>query len=145
MRKKRRFSKYLNEKRILILPLFILFLFFFANSLTTSPQVVISLETDKEEYRSADVMYVYIEVTSEEYLGEAFLRIHGITNKFGVEYLNEYRLVELNFGTTQVDISEILPVCSACSGLAAGTYVISAEVILNDIAIGSATKSIEIH
>lgn len=144
-KKKRRISKYLSEKRLLILPLFILFLFFFANSLTTSPQVVVSLETDKEEYQSADIMQAYIEIASEEYLGEAFLRLHGIANRVGVEYLDEYRLVELTPGTVQVIISERLPVCSACSGLSAGTHVIYAEIISDNVAIGSATKSIQIH
>jgi len=144
-KKKRRFSKYLNEKRLLVLPLFILFLFFFANSLTTSPQVVVSLETDKEEYESADIMQANIQITSEEYLGEAFLRLHGIANRFGVEYLDEYRLVELIPGTVQINISERLPVCSACSGLSAGTHVISADIVLGNVAIGSTNENIEIH
>jgi hypothetical protein len=136
------FSNSVRGKVLIILPLVILLMFFFASSLTSPSEIGMSLETDREEYSSSDVMQAYVEITSSDFNGEVFVRLHGVPGRNGVEYVNTYKLVDIAPGITQVNFSEALPVCSVCAGLSPGNYQIIAEVLVDDSPIASATKTI---
>ncbi len=70
---------------MLMPPLAIMLIFFFLSGLTFEPQVSISIQTDKEEYKSFDMMKVYVEIFSSQYAGDVFVSLHGLANRFGTE------------------------------------------------------------
>lgn len=130
---------------IVIVSLTIVFIFFFLSSVTLPPEVSITVQTDKQDYQSKDMMYIYLTISSTHNINNATIRLHGIPNIAGVEYIDQSKEMSIGAGISYANFTQRLPTCSSCSGLSAGPQPITVEVMVNNTAIASANHSINLE
>ena len=86
-------------------------------------------------------MEITVKINSQKRL-DVNVNVYGIFA--GYYRLNQTQAVVLNPGANVVSFSYPSPACNKCAGVAEGSYVISAEVLYNDVVVARDNKNVEL-
>ncbi|RLI91540.1 MAG: hypothetical protein DRO89_03775 [Candidatus Altiarchaeales archaeon] len=104
--------------------------------------VGLSLSTDKETYRSNELMNITVTINSSSKLSDVNVRVYGINARH--YRLDKTEKMDLNVGTNTVTFSYKTPRCYGCAGITPGIYQINADLSYNNNVIASTTVDVEI-
>jgi len=81
---------------------------------------------DKSIYSSYEQVILNIELSSDQALNNVLIKAVGITSRLNRNYFDQNQLVSLQKNIVKkVTLSQTLPSCNSCSGLAPGNYTIT--------------------
>lgn len=106
--------------------------------------VQVSVSTDKNTYHSNEPIRISVDITCNDSIEGAALRIYGL-KRGNFYFLNTKKSININAGGNEFLFQEKTPRCNSCSGLRAGTYSITAEVTYRGEDIGDGTAKIELR
>lgn len=90
--------------------------------------VQITATPDKTAYRSYEKISLNIRIISNQDLADALISAAGITSRLGNDYFNQTQNIYLRKNKiSEIILSQTLPSCNTCSGLAPGNYKITVE------------------
>jgi len=89
---------------------------------------ILSFTTEKDIYSAKEEMTLYLTIHAPQELSEVLVTVEGVLSKKGVKHVNEQRKTNLTAGENLISFNTTLPQCSACAGIAQGTYYIEAKV-----------------
>jgi hypothetical protein len=107
-----------------------------------NPGLLISLSTDKPLYHSNEVMKIDVGVVSMNQMNVQ-LKVYGI-------YASRNRLdnvqdVNIIAGENKFSVDYTAPSCNTCSGIKAGNYSITAELVSGNKSLAKVVKNVEIQ
>jgi len=81
---------------------------------------------NKSIYSSYEQVILNIELLSNQDLSDVLVEAIGITSRLNINYFDQSQLVSLQKNTVKkITLSQTLPSCNSCSGLAPGNYTIT--------------------
>lgn len=85
-------------------------------------------------------MKIDLSINSPKTFDEVEVRVYGIFagNRF---WLNKTTATNLSMGLNKLVFYHTLPSCNTCAGIAAGTYVVEAEILYKGKAVARDIKS----
>jgi hypothetical protein len=105
---------------------------------------ITSLTTDKDLYHSNEIMKITIMVNSVGSMENTTARFEGILDENGLMRISHDMPINLSVGPNILTYEYNLPSCSKCSGLAEGTYQVTATLIRNGDPISNMTYSFQL-
>ena len=103
--------------------------------------ISLSTSLDKEVYQAKDSITLAVKLNSDEDVNNVLVKSAGVRGKSS-DYFNKSQTVNLKAGEEQaVSLTTILPSCSSCSGVTAGTYSITTTVYVNNQEVETNTIS----
>jgi MYXO-CTERM domain-containing protein len=89
---------------------------------------IVSFTTDKDIYSAKEEMSLYLTLNASQALSEVLVTVEGVVSSKGVKYVTYSSKTNLTAGENLISFTKTLPSCSACAGIAQGTYYIEAKV-----------------
>lgn len=103
----------------------------------------LSLSTDKTVYHSKENIILTVKLKSNQNVNGVLIKAEGIQGR-SVNYFSQSQTVDLKNNQEEIIIlTSTLPSCSSCSGISAGDYTITMQVLYNNKLINQ--KSIIIN
>ncbi len=116
-----------------------------AEDKTDMSTLQMEVKTDKSVYHSYEKIILNITLKSDIDITDAIVSAQGIKGRLNNLYFNRSQKISLQKDVTeQLELSETLPSCNSCSGLAAGDYIITVSVLNQNKQIVVKTVSITI-
>lgn len=110
----------------------------------TSREIQVSLSIDEESYQQGEKVSLNVSVFSQGQLENVSIVLSGIQTRFGRDYINLEKTINLKPGENLVEFSFNMPYCSSCSGVSPGKHEILVKVVYGNETIGLANKTIEL-
>jgi hypothetical protein len=103
----------------------------------------IELATDKELYHSNEMMNINVDISADKEEENITVKVYGI-------YASRNRLdltknTALSQGDNNIAFEYKTPSCNTCSGIKAGRYQITADILKDGSKIASVSKNIDIE
>jgi rhodanese-related sulfurtransferase len=89
---------------------------------------IVSFTTDKDIYSAREEMFLYLTINASQELSDVLVTVEGVVSSKGVKYVTYSSKTNLTAGENLISFTKTLPSCSACAGIAQGTYYIEAKV-----------------
>jgi MYXO-CTERM domain-containing protein len=89
---------------------------------------IVSFTTDKDIYSAREEMSLYLTINASQELSDVLVTVEGVVSSKGVKYVAYSSKTNLTAGENLISFTKTLPSCSACAGIAQGTYYIEAKV-----------------
>jgi MYXO-CTERM domain-containing protein len=89
---------------------------------------ILSFTTDKDIYSAREEMSLYLTINASQELSDVLVTVEGVVSSKGVKYVAYSSKTNLTTGENLISFTKTLPSCSACAGIAQGTYYIEAKV-----------------
>ena len=103
----------------------------------------VSLKFDKGTYHSAETMNIVVKIDAVREMNKTKVNLLGIFA--GTHFwLNKTGTFDLVNGTNNISFTYTMPLCNKCSGIAAGTYTVEAEVDYNGKPVARDIKSVSL-
>jgi len=112
----------------------------------TSPaerKVALSILTDKDVYNGGDAVVIVLEAVSATEVSGALVKVSG--PKSASSRFADERRMDLLSGMNNMTFSYQMPACTSCSGLAAGSYPVNADIFLNGRILARASKDVFVN
>ena len=89
---------------------------------------ILAFTTDKDIYSAREEMSLYLTIYAPAELPDVIVSVEGVLSIKGVKYVTYSSKTNLTAGENLISFTKTLPSCSACAGIAQGTYYIEAKV-----------------
>ncbi len=89
---------------------------------------ILSFTTDKDIYSAREEMTLFLTIYAPAELPDVIVSVEGVLSSKGVKYVTYSSKTNLTAGENLISFTKTLPSCSACAGIAQGTYYIEAKV-----------------
>ena len=104
-------------------------------------EVKAELSLNKPVYKSGERMDITIKINSPKKM-DVDVNLYGIFARY--YRMNKTQSIVLEPGPNTISFTYTTPPCNQCAGVAAGTYVITAEVLYNDDLVAKVMKNVEL-
>jgi len=104
-----------------------------------------SIKLDKDEYESGDLVNIKISIYSPTSLENTDITLIGLTSKYGRNYINLKKNIDLKSGYNSIEFSSKLPHCGTCVGVLPGSYEIKAEISHGGKLLSFASTTLELR